>query len=384
VLFDLVWRSPVREGRKPIGLQPHGNERKVWLDNMNTETNRAIRQLRQKQAVDELVGRSPLFLQTVEQLPLVARGEATVLITGETGTGKELVARAIHHLSHRDAFPFIPVNCGSLQDTLLEDELFGHARGAFTDATSHRTGLLAQAEGGTLFLDEVENLTPRAQVALLRVLQDKTLRPLGSSSSQHVDVRFVAATNVALETLMMAGRFRPDLYYRLCVISLHLPRLCDRPEDILLLAHHFLEKHGLTGQEPRRLTAAAEAALESFGWPGNVRELENAMVRGLNLARGQWIAPADLGLPGLNLSRSAAAAAGTAQPLKELKRDVVNRFERDYLARLLLAHGGNVTQAAHAAGKDRRELGKLLKKHQLHSADFRGAGSTPPGAKPSA
>jgi DNA-binding NtrC family response regulator len=352
------------------------------LDELNPETNRAIRQLRRKQAVEELVGRSPLFLQTVEQLPAVARGAATVLITGETGTGKELVARAIHHLSPRDAFPFIPVNCGSLQDTLLEDELFGHTRGAFTDATAHRTGLLAQADGGTLFLDEVENLTPRAQVALLRVLQDKILRPLGSNLSQRVDVRFVAATNVALESLMLAGRFRPDLYYRLCVISLHLPRLCDRPEDILLLAHHFLDKHGPLGQEPRRLTAAAEAALETLEWPGNVRELENAIVRGLNLARGEWITPADLGLPERNLGQSTAVADGIGQPLRELKRNVVNRFERDYLTRLLSAHGGNVTQAAHAAGKDRRELGKLMKKHQLHSEDFRAARSARPGAKP--
>ena len=328
--------------------------------------------------MEELVGRAPLFLRTVQQLPLVGRGDATVLITGETGTGKELVARAIHHLSNRDAFPFIPVNCGSLHDTLLEDELFGHARGAFTDATANRTGLLAQADGGTLFLDEVENLTPRAQVALLRVLQDKILRPLGSSLSQRVDVRFVAATNVALETLMMAGRFRPDLYYRLCVISLHLPRLCDRPEDILLLAHHFLEKHGASGEEPRRLTAAAEAALEASAWPGNVRELENAIVRGLNLARNEWITPSDLGL---REETPVLSHSGVAQPLKELKRNIVNRFEREYLSRLLSEHGGNVTRTAHAAGKDRRELGKLLKKHKLHSEAFRAERPLRPGAK---
>jgi DNA-binding NtrC family response regulator len=327
----------------------------------------AIVRLRRAQAVGKLVGEAPAFRAVVEKLPALARGDATALITGETGTGKELVARALHYLSDREAFPFVPVNCGALPETLLEDNLFGHERGAFTDARDRHVGLIAQADRGTLFLDEVEGLTGRAQVALLRVLQDKMCRPLGSAGEQRVDVRFIAATNVALEQLVRRGSFRADLYYRICVLPLHLPALRERRGDILALAHHFLEKHRSRGRPEPTLSAAAEAALYIYDWPGNVRELENVIVRGISMAAGQRLEPEDMGIASAS---PRPADMEVTRSFQQMKRDVVSAFERDYLTRLMSEHGGNVSHAAKSAGKERRELGKLLKKYRLDPKNF--------------
>ena len=313
----------------------------------------------------KLIGKAPTFLNAVRQLPAVARGDAAVLISGETGTGKELVARAIHYLGPRAAFPFVPVNCGSLPDTLMEDELFGHERGAFTDAQSRRQGLVSYAENGTLFLDEVDALSPKAQVGLLRVLQDRTFRPLGSSREQRCNVRFIAATNTSLSELVQRGTFRADLYYRLCVFSIDLPPLRDRKEDILHLAAHFTRKYAAAdGPEPE-LTVAARSALLAFDWPGNVRELENAIVRGIQVTQTATIDVADLGLPAsfdLQAGRRTGSDRGS---FTIMKRQVIDAFERDYLTRLMSDHHGNVSHAARTAGKDRRDLGRLLKKHLL-------------------
>src|SRR5262245_59542805 len=195
-----------------------------------------IHRLRDAQVFAKLVGQAPAFIKAIQWLPAIAKDEAAVLIDGETGTGKELVARAIHYLSERAPFPFVPVNCGALPDTLLEDELFGHERGAFTDAHMRRSGLIAQAEKGTLFLDEVDTLTLKAQVALLRVLQDKKFRLLGSRGEQEANVRVVAATNAPLDELVQNGGFRADLYYWLCVFSIKLPPMRNRKDDNILLA----------------------------------------------------------------------------------------------------------------------------------------------------
>jgi DNA-binding NtrC family response regulator len=296
-------------------------------------------------------------------------------MAGETGTGKELFARAIHDASPRAASRFVPVNCGSLPDTLFEDELFGHHRGAFTDARTRRSGLLAQAEGGTLFLDEVEALTPRAQVALLRVLQEKTIRPLGSDVEHRIDVRFVAATNVSLEQLVREKTFRADLHYRLAVLCLRLPALRERRDDIEDLACHFVAKHSPPGRPAPRLSPAALLAMRTMDWPGNVRELENAVIRGIWLARGGVIELEDMGLAA-NADAPRAAAPATAGPFKELKRQIIHAFEREYLIGLMAMHGGNVTRAAKTARKERRELGRLLKKHQLSPQDFSGLRSS--------
>ena len=270
-------------------------------------------------------------------------------------------------LSDRAPFPFVALNCGSLPETLLEDELFGHERGAFTDAHSRRAGLIAQAEKGTLFLDEVDTLTVKAQVTLLRVLQNKRFRILGSRGEQEANIRVVAATNAPLHQLVQAGSFRVDLYYRLCVFSINLPPLRDRKEDIFLLALHFLKKYGPADGEILRLAPSARKALMSYSWPGNVRELENALIRGIRLRQTDLIEDKDLGL----LSSIQEAPDGTPRTLqgsptlKAMKQKAIEAFERDYLIQLMCEHQGNVSHSARAAGKERRDLGKLLKKYHI-------------------
>ena len=324
-----------------------------------------------------LIGRAPAFRDVVSKLPTLAKAEGSVLISGETGTGKELVARAVHELSPRARYPFIPVNCGALVDTLLESELFGHERGAFTDAHARRQGLISQAARGTLFLDELDTLTPRAQVGLLRFLQDRTFRALGSAVEQQADVRFVAATNTRLDGLVKSGAFRADLYYRVSVLCVTLPPLRERREDILPLAEHFVAKHGGV---PVSLSAAAVEALLAWDWPGNVRELESAVTRALAVAGSGQIEPADLDLPATRGETGAMPLLTDASSSYKIqKRRVIDCFERQYLMKLMTDHQGNVTQAAQAAGKERRDLGKLLKRHGLDARLF-ASGSDRPAA----
>jgi DNA-binding NtrC family response regulator len=256
----------------------------------------------------------------------------------------------------------VALNCGALVDTLLEGELFGHERGAYTDARERRHGLIAHADGGTVFLDEAETLTPRAQVTLLRVLQERTYRPLGSTMEHHVDARFVAATNTRLDRMVKAGAFRADLYYRLCVFSVALPPLRERRDDLLVLSTHFLEKHAVSSA-PALSPRALEAIL-SYDWPGNIRELESAIVRAVHLARNGVVEPNDLGMGSVEpLDPPPLAVDDEVRPYKAEKRRVLDAFERHYLTRLMTEHRGNVSRAARAAGKERRDLGKLLKRH---------------------
>jgi len=341
-------------------------------DSQATGTDDVILRRRRTQVLDKLIGDAEPFVQIRDQLSRLSESEATVLISGETGTGKELTARALHYLSSKGGFPFVAVNCAALPDTLLEDELFGHERGAFTDAHAPRPGLLAQAHRGTIFLDEVESLTTRAQGALLRVLHDRTFRTLGSSVERSADVRFVAATNVDLAGLVQHGAFRADLFYRLRVLWLELPPLRERRSDIPLLTGHFLTKHASRTRPAPALSAAAATALIEFPWPGNIRELENAIVRALHLVDGDVIEPHHLGLPAVlpTTGSSVSWFSGERLSFKESKRRFVDAFEREYLARVIAESGGNVTKAALAAHKERRELGKLLKKHGLKAKDF--------------
>lgn len=333
--------------------------------------------LSETKALARLVGESPCFRRVLQVIPAVARSSAAVLITGETGTGKELVARAIHHMSDRNAFPFVPVNCGSLSDSLFEDELFGHERGAFTGADRARVGLIAHAEGGTLFLDEVDTLASKAQIALLRVLQDGSFRLIGSNDERHADVRILAASNAPVERLVAAGTFRADLYYRLSVFSVNLPPLRDRKDDIAALADHFLKKHTPIGRGTIRLKPNVREALMCCEWPGNVRELENAIIRGIYLGKTDLVGLEDLGLP-IKVEESAevvSVASRQGRGLRTLKKALVESFEKDYLTRLMSEHRGNISRAARIAGKDRRDLGKLLKKYRLDPAFFRLSGS---------
>lgn len=339
---------------------------------------RTIDRLQRAHALGKLVGEAPAFRAAIARLPAIARADATVLLSGETGTGKELVARAIHYLSERNRGSFTAVNCGSLPDTLLEDDFFGHERGAFTDAKSTRAGLLSQAHGGTLFLDEVDSLSPRAQVALLRVLQDRTYRALGSSEERRADTRVVAATNADLWPLVEAKVFRSDLYYRLSVLTIALPPLAQRNEDILPLTHHFLLRLTPPARGPFRLAPDAKDALLAHSWPGNVRELENAVLRAVSLCETDTITAGDLGigLRGASRLRPDDAALrekvviDLSRSFVEAKRETIVAFELGYLTRLMQDCAGNVSRAARRARKERRDFRRLLHKHRLDPRAF--------------
>ncbi|MEO7967078.1 MAG: sigma-54 dependent transcriptional regulator [Gemmatimonadaceae bacterium] len=361
----------------------------LGLNEDAARADQTIDRLQRAHALGKLVGDAPAFRAAIARLPIVARADATVLLTGETGTGKELVARAIHYLSNRHRNAFTAVNCGALADTLLEDAFFGHERGAFTDAKSSRIGLLQQANGGTLFLDEVDSLSPRAQVSLLRVLQDRSYRALGSTEERHVDVRIVAATNVDLLDLVAQRTLRSDLYYRLSVLTINLPPLRERLEDILPLTHHFLLRMARVNEAPPRLSAHAKEALLTHDWPGNVRELENAVLRAISLCEDDTISAHDLGIRAVASRIAPVVAAPHAQPpisrpsqgpadveidltrsFGDLKREMVTRFEKLYLMQLLDACSGNVSRAARRAQKERRDFRRLLQKHALDPRAF--------------
>lgn len=317
-----------------------------------------------------MIGESPLFLDAIARLKRFTRCDAPVLIEGETGTGKELAARAVHYLSGRREQPFIPVNCGALPDTLLENELFGHAKGAFTDASTAQAGLIAQAEKGTLFLDEVESLSCKAQVALLRFLQEKEYRPLGGSRNLRADVRIIAATNVPLPNLELCGDFRRDLLYRLNIMPVRLPSLRERADDVLCLAEHFLaELRVRYGQPEKYLHPGAIEWMRAYEWPGNIRELENLIHRQFLLATD---AAVFLGPEPVNDTEMDAESfgVGISGSFNEAKARVIEAFERDYLTRLLDECDGNVSQAAKVAGKERRALGKLIKKHGIDKSRY--------------
>jgi two-component system response regulator AtoC len=317
-------------------------------------------------SLKNLVGESERFLEAVELVPRLGEVDGTLLITGETGTGKELFARAIHYAGRRKGKPFVPVNCGALPDSLVENELFGHAKGAFTDASAAGKGLVGESEGGTLFLDEVEALSHAAQAKLLRFLQDHEYRPLGSTTARRADVRIVAATNVDLRAAVDARRFREDLFYRLSILLLRIPPLRDRIEDIPLLADHFAHKYSRTQGRPRpRLSVAALEMLAAHEWPGNVRELEAVIQRSVLMARDGTLEPGDIDLDSFRQDNVVGL-----RRFREAKSYAIESFERSYLMRVLTAHSGNISEAARAAGTDRRALQRLMRKHGIDRHEF--------------
>ncbi len=313
----------------------------------------------------KLIGTSPNFLQQVSKIPLIAGCAANVLIVGETGTGKELYARAIHYGGARAGRPFMPVNCGALPFELVENELFGHQRGAFTSASSSQIGLIAEAQGGTLFLDEIDCLPVFAQVKLLRFLQEKEYRPLGSARMRRANVRIIAASNLDLEEAVGNGKVRQDLFYRLNVISLSLPPLRERREDIPLLVRHFLDKYAREfNRETADLAPDALNSLMVYGWPGNVRELEHVIERALVLCEGPIIQSRDLVI-------STAQSFGCTESLRQAKGKEIARFERDYIQGLLSACKGNITKAAQVAKKNRRAFWQLIQKYKIDVSSFK-------------
>jgi DNA-binding NtrC family response regulator len=322
-----------------------------------------------------LLGESPLWKATMQVVGRVAATSATVLIEGETGTGKELVARAIHYLGGRRDYPFIPLNCGALPDALLESELFGHEKGSFTDARDRRTGLVAEANGGTLFLDEVEAMSTRAQVVLLRFLQDQTYMPVGARTLSRADVRIVAASNADLETESSRQHFRSDLLFRLRVLHVRLPPLRERAGDIGLLARALVERLSRIHQRPpARIAPQSVAVLEAHHWPGNVRELESVILREFVMHDGnsdELILDSASSSPFALCGRRPPAPAPAC--FNAAKRRVVADFEISYLRQLLAGTGGNISLAARVAGKDRSALNRLLKKHGIQASAFRDA-----------
>ncbi|HYB97566.1 MAG TPA: sigma 54-interacting transcriptional regulator [Candidatus Limnocylindrales bacterium] len=339
---------------------------------------------------EALIGQSPAFLRVLRKIPRLAASDATVLITGDTGTGKELIAEAIHNCSNRRGRAFIAVNCGALPEELVENELFGHARGAYTGAAATGKGLLAEAEGGTLFLDELNSLSLSAQAKILRFLQNREYRMLGSTKLLRANVRIIAATNVDLRKHVDQSLFRADLFHRLHVLSIELPPLRERLEDIPLLAQHFLGKYARDyGKGTMRLSPAALRKLSAYPWYGNVRELQSVLERSVLLAGSPELQADDVDLPMLDTpefredeledepeeARSGAEALGQREAtttFREAKERMIRQFERTYLIQVMGAAQGNVSRAARLAGMQRRDFQRLLRKHDVRRPEPRG------------
>lgn len=329
-----------------------------------------------------LIGTSRCFLQVTGMIPLLSMSKSTVLISGETGTGKELFARAIHYSGERRGKPFVPVNCAALPDHLIENELFGHTKGAYTGAFIEKQGLFHEADGGTLFLDEINSFNMAAQSKLLRVLQDQEFRPLGSTKSRTVDVKIVAATNTDLRYLVETRQFREDLFYRLNGLSVALPPLRDRKEDILLLASHCLKVYAKEfGRGAITIGHSAKAKLTGYAWPGNVRELQGVIQRAVAMASGELLEAQDLDLPeserpelaGPTMTLLSRGVVSDDTSFQAMKVKVIEEFEQAYLSELLSTHHGNISQAARAAKKERRAFQRLLQKHGLDRRIFSAA-----------
>ncbi len=320
--------------------------------------NAALRQMvAQREISPPIQGRSPAIAAILEIVERVAPTDASILIEGESGTGKGLVAQAIHRGSARAGGPFLAINCGGFQDPLLESELFGHEKGAFTGASSAKEGLFEVADGGTLFLDEVGEMSPAMQAKLLQVLDSRQLRRVGGTRLHRVDVRIVAATNKTLAEEVREGRFREDLYYRLNVVNLVVPPLRERKEDIPLLAEHFLAAMQVSGRKAKGVSPEAMRCLADYSWPGNVRELANMIERLIILTRGQVIEVKDL--PPTLRGGASAAPAATAMPVS------LSDMERLHIARILAETGGKKMRAARLLGIDLKTLNKKIKDYGI-------------------
>ncbi len=347
---------------KPLQLEDVRMRIERALERRRLETRVADlqQQLTERYRFGNIIGKSKPMQELFKVLERVARSSATVLIVGRTGTGKELVARAIHYNSPRAKGPFVDINCGALPEELLESELFGYVRGAFTGATESRPGLFEVAHGGTLFLDEVEALKPELQVKLLRVLQERVIRRVGGRENIPVDVRIIAATNQDLEAAVRRGEFREDLYYRLNVVTLYLPELRERREDIPLLVEHFLQQYARENNQPvRRFSTEAMRLLMSYSWPGNVRELQNAVEYALTMSTEPVLTIRDLP-PHIS---GIAPTERWAPPERGLR--TLQEVEKRHILRILEETGGNHTRAAEILGIDRRTLYRKLEKYKI-------------------
>ena len=335
--------------------------------------NRMLREQMQRQyGFESLIGSGRAMQQIFETLQKVAETDLTVLVRGESGTGKELVAQALHSRSPRRNRPFVAVNCAAISRELVESELFGHEKGAFTGADARRIGRFEAAEGGTIFLDEIGDMAPETQAKVLRVLQERSFERVGGTRPIEVDVRVVAATHRNLEQDVRDGRFREDLYYRLKVVAIELPPLRERREDVPALAQRFLEQvTGRLSREKKVISEAALARLARHSWPGNVRELKNVIEQAVVLGRGAEIEVDDLGLPE-DESRAPLTGDVSELPFGDAKRATIERFERSYLLAALRRHGGNVSRTPDAIGMVRQSLQQKIRELDLRSEDWTG------------
>jgi DNA-binding NtrC family response regulator len=335
------------------------------------ENQRLMEECQNAHGFQSLVGESPPMQRIFETIQMVAKTDLTVLITGESGTGKDLTARALHALSERRKRPYIAVNCPTVPENILESELFGYKKGAFTHATQDKKGLFQEAHTGTIFLDEIGDISPTIQTKLLRVLQEKEFKPLGDARPVQVDVRILASTNQNLREKIRQGSFREDFFYRLNVLPIELPPLRERREDIALIAHHLVEKHCKEMGKPlKRLSPELLAAFRNHPWEGNVRELENCILQGLLFAGGETIYPGDVGLT--TLSASAAPCPDTRDlSYKEAKEQTLQHFNHSYIGHALATCRGNVTQAARMCGMERQALQQIMRRYDVKADDYR-------------
>jgi two-component system, NtrC family, response regulator AtoC len=340
---------------------------------LRSKVARLQREVEGQYGLGSIIAKSQSMRDVVSMVQRIAGSTASVLITGESGTGKELIARAIHYNSTRATGPFVGVNLAAVPEGLIESELFGHKRGAFTDARADKPGLFVEADAGTIFLDEIGELALPLQAKLLRVLQEHEVRPLGATKNIRVDVRVVAATNKNLETMLAEGGFREDLYYRLNVIHLDLPPLRSRPEDIVPLAEHVLVQLGAKQNPPRRMRLSPEAQhlLLAYHWPGNVRELMNVLERGIALCQGELIADDDL--PSHVRERRPTEFLGAAVA----RRMTLSELEREFIERVLEDEAGNKTRAAQRLGLDRKTLYRKLDEYAKQDGRENGRPSQP-------
>jgi DNA-binding NtrC family response regulator len=337
------------------------------------ENRRLHHECRSTDMFQELVGKSPGMKRVYETIQMIAKNDLTVLITGESGTGKDLTARAVHALSNRNKRPFIAVNCPTVPEQILESELFGYKKGAFTHATGDRKGLFQEAHTGTIFLDEIGDITPTIQTKLLRVLQEKEIKPLGEARPIQVDVRIIASTNQPLTEKIKSGDFREDFFYRLNVLPVHLPPLRERVEDIPLIANHLLEKHCAKLDKPmKRFSPELMEALVNKRWEGNVREMENLIMQGILFSAAEEITPKDVGI-GRKPTRGSTQEISPFLdlPYKEAKENNLSAFNAAYIGHMLTLSKGNVTQAAKACALERQALQQIMRRYGISAEPYR-------------
>jgi DNA-binding NtrC family response regulator len=369
----------IKKGAYDFITKPFDHEELIHLLQKALERSQLLREnlnlqrrIKDKEPFENLVGSSPAMQRVYQTIQMIAKTDVTVLITGESGTGKDLASKAIHALSHRCDQPYVTVNCPTLPENILESELFGYKKGAFTDASSDKMGLFEEARGGTIYLDEIGDIAPTIQTKLLRVLQEKEIKPLGQTKSIRVDVRVIASTNRDLKEKIRNQEFREDLFYRLNVLTVQMPPLRERKEDIPLLADYFLQSYCEEFGKPlKSLSPELMDLLLWRNWEGNVRELENIINRAILLSAGDVIKPHEIGWNSELTDSCVVGREIHRMHYKGAKEELLRRFHTEYLGELLRRNNGNVTHSARECGLERQALQQILRRYGIKSQDFR-------------